>query len=254
MLESGEEKIPILRFHHEVAGIQPVAFRNDRRVVGLSGITAKAFHQSVFHLININGRNLHQSRPRLDGGQQLFRVLGDEDKNGLLGRFFKEFQQFVGRVGAHFLRHPDDGDFVFALVGLHVEFAQQRGRVAYRHIALLVLHVKETIPTRSIDIPLILNDILAPFLHKQVRFGVAFYLFCGSCRHNEMQVRMYQFLHLLASWAHAATVGFSAIWAKDMLGVGQGQRQFPASGRTQKELGVRNVIVPHTGDEALFYC
>jgi hypothetical protein len=67
-----------------------------------------------------------------------------------------------------------------------------------------------------------------------------------------MQVGMHQFLHFLAGGAHATAVGLGAVRTEDILGVGQGQRQFPASGRTQKELCVRDMVFPHTLDKPLF--
>ena len=66
-----------------------------------------------------------------------------------------------------------------------------------------------------------------------------------------MQVRMHQFLHLLAGGTYATTVGFRPIWAEDILRVSQSQRQLSAPRWPQKELGVRDMIVPHTCDEPL---
>ena len=66
-----------------------------------------------------------------------------------------------------------------------------------------------------------------------------------------MQVGMNEFLHLLAGRTSAATVGLGAVRAKDILCISQGQRQFAASRRPQKELCVRNMVVPHTRDEPL---
>ena len=63
---------------------------------------------------------------------------------------------------------------------------------------------------------------------------------------------MHQLLHLLAGGAHAAAVGLGAVGAEDILGVGQGQGQLAASGRTQKELCVRDMVVAHACDEPLF--
>jgi YHS domain-containing protein len=62
---------------------------------------------------------------------------------------------------------------------------------------------------------------------------------------------VYQFLHLLAGGAHAATVGLSAVRAEDILCVSQGQRQFATSGRAQKQLSVRDMVFSHTLDEPL---
>ena len=67
-----------------------------------------------------------------------------------------------------------------------------------------------------------------------------------------MQVWMHQFLHLLAGGAHTAAVGLGTVWAEDILRVCQGQRQLAASGRTQKELGMRDMIVFHALDKPLF--
>ena len=67
-----------------------------------------------------------------------------------------------------------------------------------------------------------------------------------------MQVGMDQFLHLLACGAHATAIGLGTVWAEDILRVGQGQRQLAASGRTQKELGMRDMVFPHTLDKPLF--
>ena len=63
---------------------------------------------------------------------------------------------------------------------------------------------------------------------------------------------MYQFLHFLACRAHTAAIGLGTVWAEDILRVGQGQRQLAASSRTQKELGMRDMVFPHTLDKPLF--
>jgi hypothetical protein len=62
---------------------------------------------------------------------------------------------------------------------------------------------------------------------------------------------MHQLPHLLAGWAHATAVSFRPIRTKYILRVGQSQRQFPASRRPQKELGVRDMIFFHALDEPL---
>ena len=62
---------------------------------------------------------------------------------------------------------------------------------------------------------------------------------------------MDQFLHLLAGGANTAAVGLGTVRTKDILGVSQGQRQLAASGRSQKELCVRDVVFPHAVDQPL---
>ena len=66
-----------------------------------------------------------------------------------------------------------------------------------------------------------------------------------------MQVGMDEFLHLLASGTNAATIGFRTVGTQNVLRVGQGQRQLATARWTQKELGVRHMVVLHALDKAL---
>ena len=236
-----------------MAGFHPVAFGYHRRIGSFLRSTPNPRYKSLLQVSKFNLRHLDQRGSRTNGSQQLLLVFGNQDKQRFLRGLFKKFQQLVGGVNTHLLRHPDDGDFILSFVGLETQFTEQRGRIAYRDVALLVFHFQKLIPRRGVHIAFLLEHIVAPFRHEQIRFRIAFHAFGRRGRHHKMHIRMRQLADLLTAWANSTTIRCRTMRTKDVLRVGQGQRQFSVAFRTQKQLGMRHTVLLHTEDQLVFH-
>ena len=179
----------------------------------------------------------------LDGGQQLFVAVVDQEDEGLRQGLFEGFEQFVGGFAFHARRAPHHHHAPSALVGFHVEHLDEVGGVAFAddgglHIAReAVVEVVEG--AEAVGVEHEVEEVLHVVVGADAVGAV------GGIGDDEVQVGVHQRGNLLAAGALAAGVGAErplavvhTVLAAEVLHVGPGHLQAAVRLAAKDELGM----------------
>ena len=233
-------------------GLDEIASALASDALGIVGLQPLLLHECAGHVVRGEGRDVHALRTAQDGGQKAFGLLAHQEKNGLAGRFLKDFEEFVGRLHVHLFGQPDEHHLIASLRGGEREFAQDIIALGHRNLRLLFLHAHHLQPVLTVEVEGA-AQLFAPLLE----IVVARYL-AASPRgldngEHEVQVGVHPSLCHLAGGTLATGVAIGGMLAEKRLRQFECNGQFATALGPAKQLGMGHTPLHHLAGQAFTY-
>ena len=196
----------------------------------------------------------HPLGARNDGGQQLFGMIGTEQKDGLPRWFFEQLQDLVSTGNVHQLGQPNDDHFVASACRNDAHFTQQFVAFVGIDAGLLLLNAHALPPFVEVKIGPV-GEHGAPLGDPQVAHHLrsARSVFRTDHRKGEMQIGVRIAFHHAAGGTSTTRAGcFAAafgLFAKEEARKIEGDRHLSGTGGTGQQEGVRQLsAAPHVAE------
>ena len=227
---------------------RPTALRHARQQLQVVGRQVVACLGGVYQIGLVEWRHRHTLHTRQNGADNFVGFVGNEQKKCVFGRLFDNFQQVIGASFVQFFGVPHQHHLVFRFVGFQIQFADY------------------LIALGGIDEPFfVLADTRQPLVERGVRVGshhlakfgqivvtkrAAIGLHNGK---NQVQIGVRQLGKLYARRTLPTRIGGGAVFAANILRIGQRQRQFASPFDTAQQLRMRNTPLAHRLPQAFFH-
>lgn len=222
--------------------------RHEFGIVVLQGVAA---HERLHEFLLAERTKFNALRSAQDCGKQALRFIRDKEKGGFCRRFFKNFQEFVGRRLVHELWQPHEHHLIPALARFEAQLLQNAFALLDRDDGLLVFNAHALIPCLTIEIDVV-GELFAPLRQIGVAHGFASRLRFNH-RKDEMEVGVNPTLHHAARLTLPTGFAANGMLAKQGRGVGQHHGQFAASFRPSEQLGMRHTLLQQLALEEVLY-